>query len=60
MVFSLPSHLAVSIEKQGTGKITKKRFPRQHGKHSEIRTSEYEFRFNLNGELGVKSTFDFC
>lgn len=42
--------LAISVEKQGPN-ITKASFPLRYGKYSEIRTSEYEFIFNLNGEI---------
>lgn len=41
----------VSIEKQGPKSITKASFPLRYGKYSEIRTSDYEFLFNLNGEI---------
>jgi hypothetical protein len=42
--------LAISVEKQGPN-ITKASFPLRYGKYSEIRTSDYEFVFNLNGEI---------
>lgn len=45
------SNLAISVEKQGPRYITKASFPLRYGKYSEIRTSEYEFLFNLNGEI---------
>ena len=45
------SNLAVSVEKQGPTHITKASFPLRYGKYSEIRTAEYEFLFNLNGEI---------
>jgi hypothetical protein len=41
----------ISVEKQGPGSIQKDTFPLRYGKYSEIKTSEYEFRFNLNGEI---------
>jgi hypothetical protein len=44
------SNIAISVEKQGPN-ITKASFPLRYGKYSEIRTSEYEFVFNLNGEI---------
>ncbi|MFO7753598.1 MAG: radical SAM protein [Desulfobacteraceae bacterium] len=50
----IPSHtgnLAINVEKQGPSKIQKQTFPLRHGKYSEIRTSEFEFVFNLNGEI---------
>lgn len=45
------SNLAISVEKQGPTRISKASFPLRYGKYSEIRTSEYEFLFNLNGEI---------
>ncbi|MEJ2168090.1 MAG: radical SAM protein, partial [Desulfobacterales bacterium] len=45
------SNLAISVEKQGPKTIAKASFPLRYGKYSEIRTTEYEFRFNLNGEI---------
>ncbi len=45
------NNLSVTIEKEGAGSFTKARFPAPFGKYSEIRTSEYEFRFNLKGEI---------
>jgi hypothetical protein len=41
----------VIVEKQGPTKISKASFPMRYGTYSEIRTPEYEFRFNLNGEI---------
>jgi Radical SAM superfamily len=51
MAFSPLNNLLISVEKQGPGNIKKDTFPLRYGKYSEIRTSEYEFRFNLNGEI---------
>ena len=51
MAFSPLNNLLISVEKQGPGKIKKDTFPFRYGKYSEIKTSEYEFRFNLNGEI---------
>ena len=45
------NNLSISVEKQEPGKITKASFPLRYGKYSEIKTSEYEFLFNLNGEI---------
>ena len=45
------SNLAISVEKQGPKTIAKASFPLRYGKYSELRTGEYEFRFNLNGEI---------
>jgi len=51
MAFPPLNNLLISVEKQGPGKIKKDTFPLLYGKYSEIKTSEYEFRFNLNGEI---------
>jgi hypothetical protein len=51
MAFSPLNNLLISVEKQGPGNIKKDSFPLRYGKYSEIKTSEYEFRFNLNGEI---------
>ena len=47
----LLSNLAISVEKQGPSRISKASFPLRYGRYSEIRTYEYEFLFNLNGEI---------
>ena len=41
----------ITAEKQGPAKIAKGSFPLRYGNYSEIKTSEYEFVFNLNGEI---------
>lgn len=51
MTFGPINKLLISVEKQGPSKIKKDTFPLLYGKYSEIKTSEYEFRFNLNGEI---------
>ena len=51
MTFSPLNNLLISVEKQGPASIQKDTFPLRYGKYSEIKTSEYEFRFNLNGEI---------
>jgi hypothetical protein len=45
------SNLAISVEKDAPISIAKASFPLRYGKYSEIRTSNYEFIFNLNGEI---------
>lgn len=45
------NNLSISVEKQNPTKISKASFPLRYGKYSEIKTFEYEFRFNLNGEI---------
>ncbi len=41
----------ISVEKSGPDKLVKQTFPLRFGKYSEIRTPDYEFCFNLNGEI---------
>ncbi len=45
------NNLAITIEKKGGGHIKKPSYLLRHGRYSEIRTSEHEFLFNLNGEI---------
>ena len=45
------NEFAISVEIEGPTKIAKASFPLRYGKYSVIKTSEYEFRFNLNGEI---------
>ncbi|HMK64262.1 MAG TPA: radical SAM protein [Thermodesulfobacteriota bacterium] len=45
------ANLAISVEKEAPANIAKASFPLRYGKYSEIRTSDYEFIFNLNGEI---------
>jgi hypothetical protein len=45
------NNLAISVEKQGSDHATNSSFLLRYGKYSEIKTSEYEFLFNLNGEI---------
>ena len=45
------SNLAISVDKQGPTRIARASFPLRYGRYSEIRTHEYEFIFNLNGEI---------
>lgn len=51
MDFMQPQHLLISLEKQGPDKLVKESFPLRFGNYSEIRTSDFEFCFNLNGEI---------
>ena len=44
-------NIAISVEKEAPRSIAKASFPLRYGKFSEIRTSDYEFIFNLNGEI---------
>lgn len=51
MAFTHFNDMALSVEKKSPITITKATFPLRYGTYSEIRTSEYEFIFNLNGEI---------
>jgi hypothetical protein len=51
MVSAYLNNLVISVEKQASHRPTKASFPLKYGKYSEIKTSEYEFLFNLNGEI---------
>ena len=51
MEFGQIDNLSISVEKQGPTDVRKAIFPLRYGKYSEIKTSEYEFLFNLNGEI---------
>jgi len=44
-------NLAIVIEKEGNSNIAKSSYPIRYGKYSEIKTKDYEFHFNLNGEI---------
>ena len=51
MTFPHLNNMTFSVEKQSPVTIAKATFPLRYGTYSEIRTSEYEFIFNLNGEI---------
>lgn len=51
MIYPHQNNFAISFEIEGPCNIAKASFPLRYGKYSEIKTSEYEFRFNLNGEI---------
>jgi len=61
MDFSQQQHLMISVEKEGPDKLVKQTFPLRFGKYSEIKTQDFEFCFNLNGEIrsirGLKSNW---
>ena len=54
-----PQHLMINVKKEGPDKLVKQTFPLRFGQYSEIRTPDFEFCFNLNGEIksirGLKS-----
>jgi hypothetical protein len=43
--------LIVTLNKEGLKEFPKVSFPVRHGRFSEIKTPEYIFQFNLNGEI---------
>ncbi len=51
MEFITQQHLMISPEKKGTDKLVKQSFPLRLGRYFEIRTPDFEFCFNLNGEI---------
>ena len=51
MTFSQRNYFEIAIEKQAPATITKASFPLRYGSYSEIKTTDFEFRFNLNGEI---------
>jgi hypothetical protein len=44
-------HLTITLNKEGSREFSKVSFPMRHGLFSEVRTPEYLFQFNLNGEI---------
>ena len=51
MDFLQPQNLRISVDKQGPDKLVKQSFPLRFGRYSEISTQDFEFCFNLNGEI---------
>lgn len=45
------NNLVVTVNKEGSSQYTKTGYPMRFGYYSEIKTSEYEFQFNLNGDI---------
>lgn len=45
------NNYAITVEKQFPKDIIKASFPLRYGKYSVVKTPEYEFLFNLNGEI---------
>lgn len=41
----------IAIDKEGSKEFSKVSFPVRYGRFSEIKTAEYTFQFNLNGEI---------
>jgi hypothetical protein len=44
-------HLIITLNKEGSREFSKVSFPMRYGLFSEVRTPEYLFQFNLNGEI---------
>ena len=51
MKFLQQQNLMISVGKAGSEKLIRQTFPLRFGKYSEIRTPDFEFCFNLNGEI---------
>ena len=43
--------LTITIDKQGANRYTKASYPVRYGKFCEIKTPQYLFQYNLNGEI---------
>ncbi len=50
-MFDAMDNLTIIAEKKSPSRIPKNSFPLRYGKYALIRTPEYEFQFNLNGEI---------
>jgi len=44
-------NLSITLNKQGSNEYTKVSYPIRYGQFSEIKTPDYVFQFNLNGEI---------
>ena len=45
------NNLIITLHKEGSREFPKVSFPIRHGRFSEIKTPDYIFQFNLNGEI---------
>jgi len=43
--------IAVTIDRQGAERFTKASYPVRYGRYCEIKTADYLFEYNLNGEI---------
>jgi len=43
--------LHITLDKEGASTYSKVSYPQRYGRYSEIRTPEYVFQFNMNGEV---------
>ena len=44
-------NFAVTVDKQGADHFTKASYPVRYGRYGEIKTTDYLFEYNLNGEI---------
>lgn len=44
-------NFVVTVDKQGADRFTKASYPVRYGRYGEIKTADYLFEYNLNGEL---------
>ncbi|MBU2510765.1 radical SAM protein [bacterium] len=44
-------NMMITTDKKGVSQFNKTSFPQRFGRYSEIRTQDYEFQFNLKGEI---------
>ena len=44
-------NLAIAFDKEGANRYTKVTYPIRYGRFCEIKTPEYSFQFNLNGQI---------
>ncbi|MGD8992639.1 MAG: radical SAM protein [Desulfobacterales bacterium] len=44
-------NFAITIDKHGADRFTKASYPVRYGRYGEIKTADYLFEFNLNGEI---------
>ena len=45
------NNLSITLDKEGSREFTKVSYPIRYGRFSEIKTPDYVFQFNLNGEI---------
>ena len=43
--------LEITLDRQGANRFTKASYPIRYGRYCEIKTKDYLFEFNLNGEI---------
>ncbi len=51
MQFYKLRNFEIAVDKEGANRFTKVTYPIRYGRFSEIKTPEYLFQFNLNGEI---------